>query len=188
MTKLNSEKEKIKTLYVEKLLTAKEISIIFHVSEKPIFRILRQNDVEIRGNEVIRDIKKHIIDKVFIDENKCWNYIPCGSKQGYARIKEKLAHRVSYEIFKGKIPKGLSIDHKCRNIKCINPEHLEAVTQRENTLRGISIVAKNAKKTHCLRGHELSGENLTIQNNTRQCKKCNFIRTKTFRDKNRRKT
>lgn len=46
------------------------------------------------------------------------------------------AHRFSYELHNGKIQKGLVIDHLCRNSRCVNPDHLEAVTHRENTVRG----------------------------------------------------
>ena len=72
----------------------------------------------------------------------CWNWI-AGRSNGYGMIqinkKHKYAHRVSYEIFKGDIPEGLELDHLCRNRKCVNPDHLEAVSSRENTMRGNNI-------------------------------------------------
>jgi len=69
----------------------------------------------------------------------CWNWLKAKSPAGYGRFGSTplYAHRASYECFKGSIPTGLQIDHLCRNRGCINPAHLEAVTSRENTMRGL---------------------------------------------------
>ncbi len=83
----------------------------------------------------------------------CWlwlGHIDCG---GYGRFSSSRAHRVSYERFKGPIPDGYEIDHLCKQRCCCNPDHLEAVTPRENNLRSESPAAKHARKTHCPRGH-----------------------------------
>lgn len=69
------------------------------------------------------------------------------------------AHRISYEHWNGSIPNGLQLDHLCRNRNCVNPQHLEAVTLRENLIRGISA---NKIKTHCPHGHEYTEENTYI--------------------------
>lgn len=61
----------------------------------------------------------------------------------------KRAHRVAYENARGPIPDGLHIDHLCRNRACVNPDHLEAVTQAENNRRA------GAARTHCPYGHLL---------------------------------
>jgi len=66
------------------------------------------------------------------------------------------AHRYVYEKAIGAIPEGLELDHLCRNRKCVNPNHLEPVTRRENLLRGETIPARNAAKTHCPKGHDYS--------------------------------
>lgn len=69
----------------------------------------------------------------------------------------QMAHRVSYMEHKGKIPKGLQLDHLCRNTLCVNPSHLEPVTHRENLRRGVDA---RQKPTHCKYGHEMIGHNI----------------------------
>lgn len=101
----------------------------------------------------------------------CWLYFGFLDKDGYGvfRVGEKnvRAHRFSYELATGSIPDGLTIDHVvnngCTNRNCVNPSHLEPVTTRINILRGDGEAAKNARKTHCLNGHPLEGQNLIIQ-------------------------
>ena len=109
----------------------------------------------------------------------CWLWTAC-TTNGYGRIgsgegpgKMLLAHRAAYEMIVGPIPEGLDLDHLCRVTLCVNPNHLEPVTHRENVLRGESPVAKRARQTECLRGHPLSGANLyTYPNGNRRCKIC----------------
>ena len=75
------------------------------------------------------------------------------------------AHRVSYMLERGTIPEGLHVDHLCRNHWCVNPDHLEPVTRSENSIRGIGPAitkARHEAKTHCVKGHERSGDNLRI--------------------------
>ncbi len=99
------------------------------------------------------------------------------------------AHRVSYEYWNGIIPKGLQIDHLCRNTSCVNPQHLEAVTCEENLLRGNGFGAINSKKTHCPKEHPYSGENLYLRRNgkTRVCLICKRESDKKVYYKKRRK-
>jgi len=84
----------------------------------------------------------------------------------YGRLKGKkliLAHRISYQKQYGPIPENLVIDHLCRNGLCINPYHLEAISNKENILRGEGACAKNARLTHCKNGHEFNDENTRIR-------------------------
>lgn len=111
----------------------------------------------------------------------CWT-IP-GLKhngQGYLRLGRDgvMAHRVFYEDAKGPIPDGLTLDHLCRNRACINPDHLEAVSNRVNVLRGDGSAARRARQTECVRGHALAGANLYVTAlGFRQCVECKRQRT-----------
>lgn len=85
------------------------------------------------------------------------------------------AHRFSYQFFVGPIPDGLTIDHLCRNTRCVRVAHLEPVTPRENVLPGDTITARLAAQTQCLRGHDLSGPNLRIYRGSRICIACGAL-------------
>ena len=112
----------------------------------------------------------------------CWEWN--GSKQagGYGQISRGhtetlLVHRLSWEILVGPIPDGLQLDHLCRNKTCVNPDHLEPVTFQENLRRGAPINAELLRRrTHCVHGHPLSGDNIRIRSNRgkreRVCKEC----------------
>lgn len=122
----------------------------------------------------------------------CWVWLGKPANTGYGQIgfgypnrKVRNAHRVIYELLVGEIPDGKQLDHLCRNRLCVNPEHLEPVTQKENLLRGDTIPAKNKAKTHCVRGHKLSGDNIRTygKRGGRQCKPCMNIRKKESRQK-----
>lgn len=127
------------------------------------------------------DVRIH--NNSVVDDNGCWIWKLRLDKDGYGQIsvknRKRGAHRVSYETFVGEVPEGLVIDHLCRVRACVNPEHLEAVTDEVNRERGEWFIAVNAAKTHCKNGHELSGDNLIIKINARnesgfqrQCRAC----------------
>ncbi len=107
----------------------------------------------------------------------CWEWLAYKDKDGYGNFrfdyKMYQAHRFSYLLYKGEIPKGLQLDHLCRNRSCVNPEHLEAVSCKENVNRGIN---HNKIKTHCPKGHKYTDENtyknITEIRNSRHCKIC----------------
>ena len=129
----------------------------------------------------MKNYEDYILDRVSMEPmSGCWLWMMAPSDTGYGLVtgvgrKRLLAHRVSYETFKGPISEGLSLDHLCRVRACVNPDHLEAVTHRENCLRGISPCAISARKTHCINGHEFSGRNLYLHNGTRWCRACRNI-------------
>ena len=93
----------------------------------------------------------------------CWLWNATRNNQGYGQFWDGedtvLAHRWSYEHFVAPIPVGLVLDHLCRTPACVNPNHLEPVTQHENILRGTAPAAQHARKTHCQRGHEFDEAN-----------------------------
>lgn len=112
----------------------------------------------------------------------CWNWT--GSNiEGYGQFYNEgvnwLAHRLSYALHMGNLPaKGMVTDHLCRNRCCVNPEHLEIVTNKENVLRGEGVTAINAKRIACRQGHPYDDANLAInRNGGRRCRKCSALRT-----------
>lgn len=122
--------------------------------------------------------------KVDRSPNGCWIWLGAhtdGYGMWWSRELNRcvLAHRVAYELLVGPIPDGLQLDHLCRVRDCVNPEHLEVVTSRENTLRSpIAPAAVNARKTHCPRGHEYTPENIIWKRNPtgRGCRECDKAR------------
>ena len=105
----------------------------------------------------------------------CWLWLG-GVNEGYGRVrvgrKQAMAHRVMYEREVGPIPKGLTLDHLCRVRSCVNPAHLEPVTTRENTLRGVGVSALNAQKVACVRGHRFDSKNTYHLRGKRSCRAC----------------
>ncbi|NVI88675.1 HNH endonuclease [Actinomadura sp. BRA 177] len=90
--------------------------------------------------------------------------------------KNVLAHRWAYQEFVEEIPDGLTIDHVkawgCTSRACVRPDHLQPVTNGENVLRGTAPTAINARKTHCVNGHEFTPENTRVCQGKRNCRTC----------------
>lgn len=125
-------------------------------------------------------------EKILVDpETGCWNWTAGVDGKGYGLYYVKLAngrwttrraHRVVYELVNGPITSE-TLDHLCRNPACVNPDHLEEVSNRENVLRGEGFAACNARKTHCPRGHPYDEVNTYRKpSGGRHCRKCRRIR------------
>lgn len=95
------------------------------------------------------------------DAPGCWLWIGAIAGTGYGSFhvagRNRPAHRVSYEIHRGRIPAGLTLDHLCRVPSCVNPAHLQPVTMAENLRRGFGQSVRNTAHTHCPKGHQLDG-------------------------------
>ncbi len=120
--------------------------------------------------------------KVQKAEEGCWIWMGALTSAGYGNFGPTpgtniSAHKFSYELTNGPVPAGMELDHLCRARCCVRPDHLEAVTHRENDLRGNGISATNFRKTHCANGHALTPENVRLRYRgpngvARRCRQC----------------
>lgn len=111
-------------------------------------------------------------------EGDCWEWVAGTDSDGYGRFwvngHGRKAHRVAYEMLVEPIPDGLTVDHLCRVRRCVNPDHMEVVTGRENTLRSPHRVqAPQRAVTSCLRGHTYDEANTYVDpDGHRNCRTC----------------
>ena len=116
----------------------------------------------------------------------CWVWNKYKNKEGYGQIgfrsggKNQVhpAHRISYTYLVGPIPPGLQIDHLCRNKSCVNPEHLEPVTQQENIRR--RPLSGPQGRTDCPYGH---ANQVFDKRGLRRCKTCAVIANRKWKAK-----
>jgi len=105
---------------------------------------------------------------------------------GYGQLRRNgiqgLAHRVVYELLVGPITEA-TLDHLCRVRSCVNPDHLEPASMRENLMRGDTIPAHNAVKTHCRWGHPFDDENTYIWRTERRCRACGLVASRRYRQR-----
>lgn len=115
----------------------------------------------------------------------CWLWTGHTAGGGYGRTgwPVRMAHRVIFEALVGPIPARMTLDHLCRVPTCVNPDHLQVVSERDNILRGFAPPALNARKTHCRRGHPLAGENVTLYRGTRRCRACQRMFDQTYKSR-----
>lgn len=128
-----------------------------------------------------RLLQRVVIDgPMWEDGTRCWNSKTV-SANGYGTVfwlngGHMLPHRAAYILAVGEIPAGHEIDHLCRNRRCCNPLHLEAVTRGENLRRGDTFAARKSRQTHCKRGHRFTPENTYVssrgERGERICRKC----------------
>lgn len=144
-----------------------------------------------------RPLADRLWEKVIKEPGGCWVWTGATNAAGYGKIgrgprsatpQNDYTHRVAYELTYGAIPDGLVIDHLCRNTSCCNPDHLEAVPPRTNSLRGIApnVVAHNEGR--CINGHLLTPDNVWHINESRRgmvvrCRQCRLEANKRLRDK-----
>lgn len=106
----------------------------------------------------------------------CWLWLQSTGSHGYGQtwdgVTVRLAHRVSWVLWhREQIPADMTIDHLCRERRCVNPHHLQLLTNKEN-----ARMNGNAIKTHCKRGHEFAGDNVRIDGKGhRRCMACQAI-------------
>lgn len=136
-------------------------------------------------NAELMDIyKDRLFARSFQEPNTgCWIWAGDSVVGGYGRIgivtnkkgspTKVLAHRLSYYLYYGDIKKGFVVHHKCNNPHCVNPMHLESVTQYENSMVGNSFSSENSRKTECPSGHPYSISNTRYnKKGRRECKIC----------------
>jgi len=140
----------------------------------------------------VLETSERFLDKVYPEPNTgCWLWGGAVNSRGYGNFRNGYgrtvgAHRFSYELYKGPIPDGLHIDHLCSFPNCVNPDHLEAVSLRENNQRtwdrGRGWNPNHYKKTHCPKGHIYDGDNLYITpTGTQGCRTCRAAHAKKLR-------
>lgn len=119
-----------------------------------------------------------------VSSGGCWLWSGLMKANGYGMVAvgrttngtpvRRHAHRVMYVLMVGPVPEGMTLDHLCRNRRCVNPAHLEPVSNAENVLRGYSPPANNARKTSCPGGHAYTQENTYVNpvSGRRRCRTC----------------
>lgn len=128
-----------------------------------------------------------IKNSVAIDDNGCWVWQLHIAPNGYGVMsvngRSMSAHRVAYKEFNGPLIKSLQIDHLCKNTSCVNPDHLEQVTSKENIHRSNAVYKQQMARTRCPKGHEYNDQNTYYSPTphggvSRSCKACASERTK----------
>lgn len=131
-------------------------------------------------------VEPKLLTNRHITESGCWLWTGGRTTHGYGitnyQRKQVRVHRAAHELWKGPIPDGMELDHLCRARACFNPDHLECVTSRENTLRGQGPSARAAKATHCPSGHAYDESNTYLSRvGKRVCKTCRAKQNRDYR-------
>ena len=120
----------------------------------------------------------------------CWLWTGALNTGGYGRFtldgRRQRAHRVAYALLVSPVPDHLELDHLCRVRHCVNPDHLEPVTRRENVIRGAApaqAAYRQKRKTHCPKGHPYDEANTyewARRPGQRYCVECNRVRSREY--------
>jgi hypothetical protein len=154
-------KEILTNLYVAERMTTRRVAAQFGIGHRRVVDLLHKYGIKPRNRGCTGATLEEKFDKKYkVVASGCWEWQAFVSSDGYGRFnvqrgEPSSAHRYSYARFKGCIPDGCEIDHLCRNRRCVNPEHLEAVSKKTNILRGEGPTAINARKLTCKYGHTL---------------------------------
>jgi len=133
--------------------------------------------MKLRNMYLARFHTKYCVDEV----TDCWNWRGNLSQDGYGQFHYNgattVAHRFIYECTHGAIPGNMTVHHQCNNRACVNLNHLELLSKRDNVLLNGGLTAINAAKTHCIRGHAFDDKNTYVNpTGARECKACRRIR------------
>ena len=141
---------------------------------------------------VASPIEERLLARRRVTASGCWEWSLFVQRNGYAttgtgkRGQREYVHRLAYELWKGAIPEGFDIDHLCRNRRCYNPAHLDAVTRAVNMKRGIgpAMLGKiNGSKTHCVNGHAFDEANTRHRpTGGRDCRICGVEKARRYRE------
>lgn len=121
-----------------------------------------------------KTVKERFEEKYIPEPNSgCWLWTAATNLQGYGRVRigqtHRYAHRVSWGLYVGNIPSGLSICHRCDTPACVNPEHLFLGTHSDNAVDSVNKSRhRNSRKTHCKNGHMYD----VLMGKHRRCRVC----------------
>ena len=166
--------DQLRNLYWHDGLSVRQIAKLKCMSGGGITRQFKKYGIPLRPQ--VAPAFNRLMAKIIKEESGCWRWSGKKDANGYGRIwfegKETLTHIVSYRLLVGEIPEGLELDHLCRNTSCVNPEHLEAVTHRQNMERGININILSHRLGVCRRGHSLQDAFRDKRGNVAYCRTC----------------